>query len=169
MTAARGGDRRVVDLRTVSTAPDTSADLRPVRLDSRVPLVPRVIFPEAPLAAIDSGKALDRLDALDIFRMLVAELALHAQAQRRSVRNGQQAVIHAPGEDRLGMECINQVDALVIGILAEAIGTVENDISGARAQSCRIQDAPQDDAMPFANGAPSFNAIVPGDLGPRRE
>src|SRR6478672_9067411 len=43
------------------------------RLDTSVPLVIDIILPVAALAAIDVGKAVDRLDALDIFGLLVTE------------------------------------------------------------------------------------------------
>ena len=72
--------------------------------------------------------------------------------------------VHAPGEDRLRMEGVDQVDALVIGLVAEPVGAVEDDVSGARAQARRVEDARQLDAVPFADRAPPFDAIVARDL-----
>ena len=45
-----------------------------------VPLVIDIILPIAAHAALDPGEAIDRLDPLDVLRLLVAELPLHPEA-----------------------------------------------------------------------------------------
>jgi len=49
-------------------------------LDPRIPFVIDIILPIAALAALDPGKAFDSLDPLDIFGVLVTELALDPEA-----------------------------------------------------------------------------------------
>src|SRR6185436_17312741 len=58
------------------------------RLDPGVPLV-TLIFPIAALAAGDVGEALDQLDPHQIFGVLVAQLTLDPQPDRRAVRHRQ--------------------------------------------------------------------------------
>jgi Taurine catabolism dioxygenase TauD, TfdA family len=57
-----------------------------LELNPRVPLI-ALVFPIAALAAGDLLEARDEFDALDVLRVLVAELPLHTQAHRCAVRN----------------------------------------------------------------------------------
>src|SRR5271154_4531197 len=72
------------------------------RLDSRPPSV-ALVFPIPAFAATDMFEALDEFDPLDIFRVLVAELAFAAQPHRCAVGNGEGCTVHLIGEDRLRM------------------------------------------------------------------
>src|SRR5665647_3348153 len=83
------------------------------RSNSGVPLVAE-IFPEPTASPAHHGKARYRLDALHVLGVLVAQLALDAQADRRAMRHAQRRAVHVIGEDRLRMEGVDQVDALVI-------------------------------------------------------
>src|SRR5437868_11907217 len=110
-------------------------------LNPRVPFIVDIIFPIAALAPLNPGEAVDRLDPLDIFGLLVAELALDAEAQRGAVGDRQKMAVQPPGDQRLRMEGINQVNALVIRLVAEPIGTMKHDIFGATAQARMLEQA----------------------------
>ena len=60
------------------------------------------------------------LDAHDVFGLLVAELALDPQPQRRAMGDRQRPRRSGMGQDGLGMEGVDQVDALVV--VARAVG-----------------------------------------------
>src|SRR5260370_14033933 len=79
----------------------------------RIPLVAAVL-PEAALAAGDVGKAIHRLDAVDVFGVLVADMTLHPQPQRRTVSDRQGFALHPVGHNGLRMEAGEQADALLI-------------------------------------------------------
>src|SRR5262245_37995399 len=85
------------------------------RSNPRVPFV-AVVFPIAAIAPADSVEAVDRLDAGDEFRHLVAELPFYAETHRRTVFQFQRPPIHLVGENGLGMEGIDEIDALVVDI-----------------------------------------------------
>src|SRR3569833_566988 len=96
-----------------SSAPTAGTRARAVETsDSRVPLV-ALVFPVAAVAAVQLRKALHRLDAHHVVRMLVAELARDAQAHGRTVRNRQRLVVQLVGQQRLFVERVVEVDALV--------------------------------------------------------
>src|SRR4051794_26427764 len=78
----------------------------------RIPFIIVAILPEAAFSVPQAGEAVARFDPHQIFGLLVAELALDAQAQRRAVGDLEVAVVERPGEDGLGMEGVDQVDAL---------------------------------------------------------
>src|SRR5215203_7511113 len=84
-----------------------------IRSDAGVPLI-TVVFPVAAVAASDGGEALDQLDSHHVLRMLVSELALDAQSNRRAVGDRQVLAVEPVCEDRLRMHCIVHVDALVV-------------------------------------------------------
>src|SRR5436190_22998339 len=85
----------------------------------RIPLV-AAIFPEAALALADAVESFDGLDAGQVFGVLVADLALDPQPQRRAVADRQRIAVHAVGQNGLRMQRIEQVEALVIE--AAAVG-----------------------------------------------
>src|SRR5258705_124305 len=64
----------------------------PLISESPIPLV-AAVFPEAALAAADAVEPLDRLDAGDELRMLVADVALDPQPQRRAVAHRQRLAV----------------------------------------------------------------------------
>ncbi|EEF25729.1 conserved hypothetical protein, partial [Ricinus communis] len=79
-------------------------------LDARIPFVAPV-FPVAAVTAPQVLQAVDDLDAHDVLGLLVAELPLHAQAQRRAVADARVAAVHAVGEQGLRVKGIDQVEA----------------------------------------------------------
>src|ERR1700722_4210556 len=89
------------------------------RSNPRVPFVAAVL-PEAAAAARDLGEIVDRLDAHDVLRHLVAELALDPQSQRRAVLDFERRVIHLVSQDGLRMKRVDEPYRLVI-----AAGVVE--------------------------------------------
>src|SRR5260221_8589925 len=89
-----------------------------------VPLI-AFVFPVAALAAADVREALHQLDAHDVLGHLVAELALHTHADRRSVGHRQHGAVHLVGEDGLRVVRILHIDALVVlvgAVLFHGIG-----------------------------------------------
>ena len=83
--------------------------------DPRVPLV-ALVLPVAALAAGDLGELDDEFDRRDVLRVLVAQLPLDAQPQRRAVGHRQRRVVQVVGEDRLRVARVVEVDALVVEI-----------------------------------------------------
>src|SRR4029079_7065908 len=63
------------------------------------------------------------------------------------------------------MKGIDEVDAFIIGLVAEPISAVEDDIFCTGAEARVLKDAPQLDAVPFADRAPALDAVVASDLG----
>src|SRR5438067_6710251 len=138
-------------------------------LNPRIPFVVDIIFPIATLSALHPREAVDGLDSLDVLGLLIAELALDPQAQRGAVRDRQEMAVQPPGDHRLRVEGVDQVDALVIGFVAEAVGAVEYDVLRAGAEGGMFEEPPQLDAVPLADRAPALNAVVAGDLGTVRQ
>src|SRR5678816_594235 len=73
--------------------------------DARVPLV-ALVFPVAALPFADARETFDELEAHHVFRVLVAELPLDAQPDRRAVRYGQRLVVQRVCEQRLLVVCL---------------------------------------------------------------
>ena len=133
-------------------------------LNPRIPFVVCIILPIAALAAMEACQAGDGLDALDVLGLFVAELPLDPEAQRRSVGHREQMPVHSPSDDRLRVKSVDEVDALVIGLLAEAVGTVKDNIFRASAEARLIEDARKTKPVPFADRSPSLDAVVARDL-----
>src|SRR5450432_913039 len=143
------------------------------RSDSRVPLV-AAVFPEAAIAAAEVAVVVHRLDPHDVLGLLVAELALDAQAQRRAVRHRQRLVVHGVGQDGLRVVGVDQVDALVVLAravqrLLERVAAVEDDVAGGLFQAGLIEQRAEPGPRPLADRRPALDAVVAGDLGARRE
>jgi hypothetical protein len=83
------------------------------------------------------------------------------------VADRQDGVVHAVGEDRLRVEGIDQIDALVIGRAAEVVGAVQDDVARVRRQPRPLEHGSKRHAGPFADGTPALDAVVAGDLGAR--
>src|SRR5438270_2626850 len=79
----------------------SKATLFPPRSNPSVPFVIDIIFPISAFAALDAREAVDRLDPLDIFRLLEAELPFDPEAERGAVGDRQQMAVQAPGDQRL--------------------------------------------------------------------
>ena len=54
------------------------------------------------------------LDASDVFGVLVADLALDPQPQRRAVADGKRRVVESMRKYRLRMESVDQINAFII-------------------------------------------------------
>src|SRR5690348_14770911 len=74
-------------------------------LDPRVPLV-ALVFPVAAVAVADVIQRGGEFDRGDVFRLLVAELALDARAQRCAIGDRQWPVVQLVGEQGLRVVCI---------------------------------------------------------------
>ena len=134
--------------------------------DTGVPLV-AVVFPVATLAAGDLVEARDELDAHDVLRVLVAELAFDAQADRRAILHGKRLVVQLVRQDRLRVISIIHVDAFVVRARTvgfHRVGAMEDDEARLGLWLDRIQHRGELDALPLADRAPALDAIVPGDL-----
>src|SRR2546425_4263112 len=132
-----------------------------------VPLV-ALVLPVTALPACDLVEALHELDAHHVLRVLVAELALDAQADRRAVRDRQRFVVELVGEEGLRMEGIIHVDALVVGagsVVFHWIGAIKHHVASLAPGPKRLQQRAEARALPFADRAPAFDAIVARDLG----
>ncbi|EGE60570.1 hypothetical protein RHECNPAF_14110054 [Rhizobium etli CNPAF512] len=89
------------------------------------------------------------------------------------MRHFQVAAIHRIGKDRLRMEGVNEIDALIVPTAAIKrlfvfVGAMEHDVARLRLQPDRLQQGAKRQARPFADRAPAFDAVVPGDLRARR-
>src|SRR5262245_12702285 len=78
-----------------------------------IPLIAAVL-PESAFAAANAIEAVDRLDARDELGVLVADVTFDPQTQRRAVLYRQRTAVHFMGENGLGVEGIEQVDAFVV-------------------------------------------------------
>ena len=47
---------------------------------------------------------------------------------RSAVRHWEQMVVHSPGEDRLRVKGVDQIDALIERLVAEAVGAMKDDV-----------------------------------------
>src|SRR5438105_57387 len=83
-----------------------------VRSQSRIPLV-AAVFPETAFAPTDTIEPVDGLDAGDVLGVLVADVTLDPQPQRRAMGDRQGLAVHAIGENGLGMEGVEQIEAFV--------------------------------------------------------
>src|SRR5262245_46640104 len=95
--------------------------------DASVPVVVAPIFPVSATAQADFSEAADRLHAHDELRVLVPELPLHPQPQRRAVSHRQVLSVHAVCEDGLRMKRVGQIDAFVVRRATEIVGAMEDD------------------------------------------
>src|SRR2546422_56585 len=86
-----------------------------VSSNSRVPFV-ALVFPIPSFAAGDGLEALDEPDPHDVFSVLVAELSLDPQTDRRAVRHRKGFIVQLVGEDGLGMIGVIKVNAFIIGV-----------------------------------------------------
>src|ERR1700683_264939 len=134
----------------------------------RIPVI-AAVFPVTAAAAGDAREAVGDLDAVHIFGVFVAELAFDAQAQRRTMGDFERAVVQRVGDDRLGVERIDEIDALVIlaGALLAAlrrlagqiVGAMEHGVAGAGRDPRRLEQQVERHAGPLADRAPALDAI----------
>src|SRR5262245_26045697 len=144
----------------VNFAFDAVSYMRVGRSDAGVPLV-SLVLPVATHAARDAREALDELEADDVLGMLVSELALDAQAERRAVLDGQRLVVELVGEKRLRMHRVQHVDAFVVEpgtVVLHRIGAIEHDVSRLRFDTGRFEQRGEPRALPLADRAPALDA-----------
>src|SRR4029078_12477839 len=140
--------------------------------DAGVPLVAE-IFPEAAAPAADADDVIDPLDAHHIFRHLVTELPLDPEPQRGAVGNWKSLIVHLVGENGLRMVGVNEPDRFIVFVfflagLEQIVGTIEHDIARIRLELDAIEQRGKRYTLPFADAAPSLDAIMPRDLRVRR-
>src|SRR3982074_2618242 len=143
-----------------------------LRSDPAVPLV-TAVFPEAALAAPDAVESLDRLHPGDELGVLVADVTLDPQPQRRAVAHRARRAVHVVGQDGLRMEGIEQVDAFVVEAAAiwaahHLVEAMEDDIARLWLEPGLAQHLHKRHAGPLPDRSPAFIAIVLGNLGARR-
>src|SRR5690606_41555763 len=68
----------------------------------------------------DLAQIRDDFDMVDIFGVLVAQMPLDPQPQRGTVTHTQWLVVEREGQDGLGMQRVDHVDALIISIAGNA-------------------------------------------------
>src|SRR5262249_39573168 len=111
----------------------------------------------------------DEFERADVFGVLVTELRLDAQSQRRAVVDGQRAIVQFVREDRLWVNGVDQVDAFVVGVaVVVGVHAAKDDVFRVGFGFDPLYDLYQPHAFPFADDAPAFDAIVARDLRARR-
>ena len=124
-----------------------------------------MIFPVTAFTCGNVFVARNELNFLDVLGVLVAELRLDAEAKRRAIFDGHRSVIQFIGEDRLWMGGVDEIDTFVIvSAVAVGIHAAKHDkfCLGRRLDS--VHNLSQPHSFPFADHAPTFDAIVTGDL-----
>src|ERR1700733_14762286 len=128
-----------------------------------------LILPVAPLPFTDMSVSFDQLDAHDVFRHLIAELALDTKADRSAVCNREDLVVHLVGEDGLRMHGLRQIDTLIVFCVRIAalhrIGTVKHRVSRGRLWLDLTDDFAERHPLPLADAAPALDTVMAGDLG----
>src|SRR5664279_1775952 len=142
--------------------------------DAAIPLV-AFVFPVATLAAADAGETVDQLNGANVLGLLVAELAFDPAADRRAIDHRQRMVVEIVGEEGLRMVRLVKVDALVVPRVVAVerrpvhrIEAAEDDELRFRLRPGLVEHEAERHALPFADTAPAFDAIVPRDLRSRR-
>ncbi len=110
-------------------------------------------------------EAVRHFEGADVFGHLVAELALHAHSQWRTVGDRKRRVVHPMSEDRLRMARIDHVDGLVVAHLAgkrpfDRVHAPDHDVARFGTNACCIQHGRERNASPFRDAGPSFHAVV---------
>ena len=123
------------------------------RLNPCVPLI-SAVGPEAAFASAVVRKVGYGFDAHDELRLLVAELALHAQTHGRAVLHGQRRVVQGVREDGLFVVGVHEIDALIVfvavRIVVGVVGAVEDDVARFGFQFGAVQQRREARAGPFA-------------------
>src|SRR5262245_5863562 len=86
----------------------------------------------------------------------------------------QDLIIHLVGENRLRMIGVIQIDSFVelpsaVRSLLQVVRTEKSDVASRCFKASSVEEGSQLDTTPLGNAAPSFDAIMPRNLGPRRE
>src|SRR5580704_382709 len=98
-------------------------------LDACVPFVASVL-PIAAAASCNVREAVGDLDPLDVLRLLVSELTLHAQTKGRAMCDVQWPSVQRIGNQRLRMKSVYEIDALVVlpGTLLPSFGRLAREV-----------------------------------------
>jgi len=96
--------------------------------------------------------------------VFVSQLAFDPEPQRCAVADGQEFIVERPCHHRLRMARVDHVDAFIIRPAAQRIGTVKHQIARRVPDLHAVEQITKVDTAPFADGAPSLDAIMPGDL-----
>src|SRR5262245_21769920 len=108
-TQAKKGTVRIVPiivriLRSMVHPPfGTQLDVCFSILNSGVPFI-ALVFPISAFPTADVAEGLDQLDTHHILRVLIAELALESEPQRRTMRDIQWPTVQLIGQNGLGVE-----------------------------------------------------------------
>src|SRR5438309_5054346 len=135
-----------------------------VSSNSRVPFV-ALVFPIPSFAAGDGLEALDELDPHDVFSVLVAELSLDPQTDRRAVRHREGFIVQLVGEDGLGMIGVIKVNAFIIGVsVFVRVSAVKDHVPCGGEGLGQREELAEGRALPLADGTPSLHTVMTRDL-----
>lgn len=118
-----------------------------------IPFIAGHILPEAALAAAHAAQIRDDFDMVDIFGVLVAQMPLDPQPQRGTVTHTQWLVVEREGQDGLGMQRVDHVDALIISIAGNAYYESIDMVDALHPQTI-LAFALNDKPLSVRNGAP---------------
>src|SRR5216683_2431202 len=129
------------------------------------------VFPPAATPLPDRIEPINDLDAIDVLRVLVANLHFHAKAERRTVADRQLLAIHSVSEDGLRVERVLQVYALVVvlAVKIDLVQAMEYGVARIRSKPRESEETRQLDSRPLPDRTPTFVAVMHGDLGTRGE
>src|SRR5260370_697073 len=129
------------------------------------------IFPPAAASLADRVEPINDLDAIDVLRVLVAYLHLHAKAERRTVTDRQLLAVHTVSQDGLRVERIIEVYALVVvlAVKIDLVQAMEYDVARIGSKPRESEETRQLDSRPLPDRTPTFIAVMHRDLGARGE
>src|SRR6185295_18065006 len=108
--------------------------------------------------------------AHDVLGLLIAELTLDAKPKWRTVWNGKGFAVQLVRKEGLRVESIEQIDTLIISLClrsAERVRAMKHHVPGVRQHLSKFEDSAQGHSRPFSDRAPTFDAIMPGNLSAR--
>src|ERR1700733_12796469 len=128
-----------VSRREIRELRETMSAALQARVPDRVVEVP----PPAPATLADRTERIHDLDAVDVLRVLVADLQLDAQPQRGPVLHWERFAVHTVSEDRLRMRGIEEIEALVVVVAVEfdLVEAVKHHVAGALLQPSEPEHA----------------------------
>src|SRR5258708_3315550 len=129
------------------------------------------VFPPAATPLPDRVEPIDDLDAIDVLRVLVANLHLHAKAERSTVADRQLLAVHSVSQDGLRMERVLEVNALVVvlAVKVDLVQAMEYGVARIGAKPRESEDSRQLDSRPLPDRTPTFAAVMHRDFRERGE
>src|SRR5580704_16382294 len=129
------------------------------------------VFPPAAAPLPDRVEPIDDLDAIDVLRVLVANLHLYTKAEGRTVADRQLLAIHSVSQDGLRVERVLQVYALVVvlAVKIDLVQAMKYDVARIRSKSRECEETCQLDSRPLPDRAPTLVTVMHRDLGARGE